>query len=75
MTQKKNNGILPVIMYILIIVIIDVIFVRVFDTRYIDFLIPLNFGILYLFWRIYKKKNTEKMSEKQNANRKEEQFD
>jgi heme O synthase-like polyprenyltransferase len=70
MTQKKNNGILPVIMYILIIAIVDVVFVRVFDTKYLVFLMLLNFGILYIFWRIYKKKNIEKMPEKRTSDRK-----
>ena len=73
MTRKKNKGILPLIMYILIIAIVDVIFVRVFETRYLAFLIPLNFGILYIFWRIYKKKNIEKMPEKQNTDGNTEQ--
>lgn len=70
MNKKIHKGILPIIIYIFIIAIVDVIFVRVFDTRYIVFLIPLNFGILYIFWRIYKHKDGERISEKQNVDRK-----
>ena len=51
---KKNKGIFTVLLYIILISILDVVFVRVFGTNYLAVLIPINFCIFYLFWRMTK---------------------